>query len=142
MPADSRADLPGGGLRFETYQPDRCRTISVHFSIGGFMPWKLASLGTLLAALALAGCSTPGASEPAKDAAVTDAGHSRCESKAAEFSIGQKASPQLLEQARTRAGAQNARILKPNDMITLEYRSDRLNLNTDDNLVITRVNCG
>ncbi|MDP1249990.1 I78 family peptidase inhibitor, partial [Klebsiella pneumoniae] len=44
--------------------------------------------------------------------------------------------------ARTRAGAQNARILKPNDMITLEYRSDRLNLNTDDNLVITRVNCG
>lgn len=106
------------------------------------MPWKLASFGTLLAALALAGCSTPGASEPAKDAAVADAGHSRCEAKAAEFTIGQKASPQLLEQARTRAGAQNARILKPNDMITLEYRSDRLNLNTDDNLVITRVNCG
>ena len=81
------------------------------------MPWKLASFGTLLAALALAGCSTPGTSEPAKDAAVTDAGHSRCEAKAAEFTIGQKASPQLLEQARTRAGAQNARILKPNDMI-------------------------
>ncbi len=73
---------------------------------------------------------------------MTDAGHSRCESKAAEFTIGQKASPQLLEQARARAGAQNARILKPNDMITLEYRSDRLNLNADDNLVITRVNCG
>ncbi|MDQ0741275.1 I78 family peptidase inhibitor [Pseudomonas sp. W4I3] len=106
------------------------------------MPWKLASFGTLLAALALAGCSTPGASEPGKDATVTDAGHSRCESKAAEFTIGQKASPQLLEQARARSGAQNARILKPNDMITLEYRSDRLNLNTDDNLVITRVNCG
>ncbi len=104
------------------------------------MPWKLASFGTLLAALALAGCSTQGASEPAKDD-VADPGHSRCESKAAEFTIGQKASPQLLEQARTRAGAQNARILKPNDMITLEYRSDRLNLNTDDNLVITRVNC-
>jgi len=107
------------------------------------MPWKLASFGTLLAALALAGCSTPGASEPGKAAATaTDAGHSRCESKAAEFAIGQKASPQLLEQARTRAGAQNARILKPNDMITLEYRSDRLNLNTDNNLVINRVNCG
>ncbi|KTC50203.1 hypothetical protein AO262_02280 [Pseudomonas fluorescens ABAC62] len=74
------------------------------------MPWKLASFGTLFAALALTGCSTPGTSEPAKDAAVTDAAHSRCESKAAEFTIGQ--------------------------------RSDRLNLNTDDNLVITRVNCG
>ena len=106
------------------------------------MPWKLASFGTLLAALVLTGCSTPGTSEPAKDTAVTDAGHSRCEAKAAEFAIGQKASPQLLEQARSRAGAQSARILKPDDMVTLEYRSDRLNLNTDDNLVINRVNCG
>ncbi|WP_330565380.1 I78 family peptidase inhibitor [Pseudomonas yamanorum] len=106
------------------------------------MPWKLASFGTLLAALVLTGCSTSGTSEPAKDTAVTDAGHSRCEAKAAEFAIGQKASPQLLEQARSRAGAQNARILKPDDMVTLEYRSDRLNLNTDDNLVINRVNCG
>ena len=106
------------------------------------MPWKLASFGTLLAAALLAGCSTPGTSESAKDTAVTQAGHSRCESKAAEFAIGKKASPELLEQARTRAGAQNARVLKPNDMVTLEYRSDRLNLNTDDNLVINRVNCG
>ncbi|MGY1446861.1 I78 family peptidase inhibitor [Pseudomonas chlororaphis] len=103
------------------------------------MPWKLASFGTLLAAVVLTGCST---SSPDKDTVVTESGHSRCEAKAAEFAIGKKASPELLEQARTRAGAQNARILKPNDMITLEYRSDRLNLNTDNNLVVTRVNCG
>lgn len=106
------------------------------------MPWKLASFGTLLAAAVLAGCSTAGTSEPAKDTAAAEPVHTRCESKAAAFAVGQKATPQLLEQARSRAGAQNARILKPNDMITLEYRSDRLNLNTDDNLVITRVNCG
>jgi hypothetical protein len=56
--------------------------------------------------------------------------------------IGQKASAQLLEQARVKAGAQNARLLSPHDIMTLEYRSDRLNLNTDDNAVITRVNCG
>ncbi|AZC49783.1 MULTISPECIES: I78 family peptidase inhibitor [Pseudomonas] len=103
------------------------------------MPWKLASFGTLLAAVVLAGCSTSSAD---KDPVATESGHSRCEAKAAEFAIGKKASPELLEQARTRAGAQNARILKPNDMITLEYRSDRLNLNTDTKLVVTRVNCG
>ncbi|WP_045884290.1 I78 family peptidase inhibitor [Pseudomonas chlororaphis] len=103
------------------------------------MPWKLASFGALLAAVVLTGCST---SSPDKEPVVTEGGHSRCEAKAAEFAIGKKASPELLEQARTRAGAQNARILKPNDMITLEYRSDRLNLNTDNNLVIARVNCG
>ncbi len=105
------------------------------------MPWKLASLGTLLVATLLAGCSST-STESAKDPVATDTGHSRCEAKAAEFTIGKKASPELLEQARTRAGAQNARFLKPNDMVTLEYRSDRLNLNTDNNLVVTRVNCG
>ncbi len=104
------------------------------------MPWKLASLGTLLAAAMLAGCSST--SESAKDPVVAEAGHGRCEAKAAEFAIGKKASPELLEQARTRAGAQNARFLKPDDMITLEYRSDRLNLNTDNNLVVTRASCG
>jgi hypothetical protein len=71
-----------------------------------------------------------------------EAGHTRCDAKAAEFAVGKQASPQLLEQARTRSGAQNARILKPNDMITLEYRSDRLNLNTDAKLMVNRVNCG
>lgn len=106
------------------------------------MPWKLASLGTLLAASLLAGCSTTSTESATDPVTTTDTGHSRCEAKAAEFTIGKKASPELLEQARIRAGAQNARILKPNDMVTLEYRSDRLNLNTDDKLVITRINCG
>lgn len=106
------------------------------------MPWKLASLGTLLAVAMLTGCSTPSAESTATDTVVTDTGHSRCDSSAAAFTVGKKASPELLEQARTRSGAQSARILKPDDMVTLEYRSDRLNLNTDANLVITRINCG
>jgi hypothetical protein len=106
------------------------------------MPWKLASLGTLLAASLLAGCSSTSTESATDPVTTTDTGHSRCEAKAAEFTIGKKASPELLEQARIRAGAQNARILKPDDMVTLEYRSDRLNLNTDNNLVITRINCG
>ncbi|MBC3272258.1 MULTISPECIES: I78 family peptidase inhibitor [Pseudomonas] len=105
------------------------------------MPLKFAILGALMAAAMLAGCSTT-SSESAKDPVASESGHSRCEATAAEFTIGKKASPQLLEEARAKAGAQNARFLKPTDMITLEYRSDRLNLNTDNNLVVTRVNCG
>jgi hypothetical protein len=108
---------------------------------GGFMPWKLASLGTLMAVAMLAGCNTT-SSESQKDPVAAETGHSRCEATAAEFTVGKKASPELLEQARKKAGAQNARFLKPDDMITLEYRSDRLNLNTDSNLVVTRASCG
>ncbi|MHC8407938.1 MULTISPECIES: I78 family peptidase inhibitor [unclassified Pseudomonas] len=106
------------------------------------MPWKLASLGTLLAATLLAGCSSTSTETAPDPVTTTDAGHSRCEAKAAEFTLGKKASPELLEQARTRAGAQNARFLMPSDMVTLEYRSDRLNLNTDASQIVTRVNCG
>lgn len=105
------------------------------------MPWKFASLGALMAVALLAGCSTT-SSESQKDPVTTEAGHGRCEATAAEFALGKKASPELLEQARKKAGAQNARFLKPDDMITLEYRSDRLNLNTDQKLMVTRVNCG
>ena len=106
------------------------------------MPWKLASLGTLLAVSLLAGCSSTSTDSAADPVTTTDTGHSRCEAKAAEFTLGKKASPELLEQARIRAGAQNARFLMPTDMVTLEYRSDRLNLNTDATRVVTRVNCG
>ncbi|WP_019407745.1 I78 family peptidase inhibitor [Pseudomonas psychrophila] len=103
------------------------------------MSWKLVSLGSLLAVVALSGCSS---TSDAVKAPVAEAGHTRCDAKAAAFAIGQKASSGLLEQARIKAGAQNARILLPHDVMTLEYRSDRLNLNADDNAIITRVNCG
>lgn len=105
------------------------------------MPWKFASLGSVVAALVLAGCTST--SEPKTPVApVADAGYGRCNAAAAAFAIGQKASAALLEQARVKSGAHNARVLKPSDMVTMEYRSDRLNLNTDDSLTITRINCG
>lgn len=107
------------------------------------MPWKYASSGLVLVAAVLAGCSsTSESSQPSQGAAVTDTGYSRCDAAAAQFVVGKPASAALLEQARVKAGAQTARVLGPNDMVTLEYRSDRLNLNTDQAATINRVNCG
>ena len=104
------------------------------------MPLKFATLGALMAVAMLAGCSTT--SESAKGPVAAEAGSGRCDATAAEFTLGKKASPQLLEEARTRSGSQSARILRPNDMITLEYRSERLNLNVDEQGNVVRVNCG
>ncbi|WP_460415755.1 I78 family peptidase inhibitor [Pseudomonas sp. microsymbiont 2] len=101
-----------------------------------------ASLATLLVASVLAGCST-GGSSGGSSAPVAPAGNDgRCEASGADFTIGKPASPALLEQARKASGSQMARILTPHDVITLEYRSERLNLNVDDKGVVTRVNCG
>ncbi|EIK93273.1 hypothetical protein PMM47T1_27629 [Pseudomonas sp. M47T1] len=104
-----------------------------------------ASSVTLLAILALAGCASSGngsGNGGAASAAPAVASDGRCHAEGAQFAVGKPASPQLLEQARTGSGSQIARILKPHDVVTLEYRSDRVNLNADDSGTITRVNCG
>ncbi|UPF02102.1 I78 family peptidase inhibitor [Pseudomonas mosselii] len=101
-----------------------------------------ASLATLLVASVLTGCSTGGSSGGSSTQASPAGNDGRCEASGADFTIGKLASPELLEQARKASGSQMARILKPHDMITLEYRSERLNLNVDDKGVVTRVNCG
>jgi hypothetical protein len=107
------------------------------------MPWKYASSGLVLVAALLAGCSTTSeSSKPTEGSATTETGHSRCDAAAAQFAVGKPATPAMLEQARVKAGAQTARVLGPNDMITMEYRSDRLNLNTDQTATVNRVNCG
>ena len=104
------------------------------------MPWKIYSVGFVLAASLLSGCaSTP---EPAAQQPDAPVAGGRCEAEGAQFAVGQQASAALLAQARIKAGAQDARFIGPNDMVTLEYRSNRVNLNTDANGKVVRVNCG
>lgn len=108
------------------------------------MPCMRVSSLSLLAVLALAGCSTGGAGSPATDPAPAPVAVTggRCDSDLAKFAVGQTASSALLQQAQQRSGAQTARILRPGDIMTLEYRSERLNLNVDAQGVVARVNCG
>ncbi|HEK1693496.1 TPA: hypothetical protein SMR48_004794 [Pseudomonas putida] len=101
-----------------------------------------ASLATLLVAAVLAGCSTGGNSDGGSAPAAAAGNDGRCEASGADFAIGKQGSADLLEQARKASGSQMARILKPHDMVTLEYRSERLNLNVDEQGKVTRVNCG
>lgn len=102
----------------------------------------LGRTGLAIAALALAsGCSTSTPQAPASPAApAVEAG--RCSSEAAQFAVGQQASQALLEQAKVRSGSLMARILGPHDPVTMDYRSERLNLNADDSGKIVRANCG
>ncbi|WAJ40031.1 I78 family peptidase inhibitor [Pseudomonas sp. GOM7] len=95
----------------------------------------------LTATLLASGCSST-AEKPASAAAPSGSTHDSCTSSAAEHFKGQSASPELLEQARQEAGASSARILTPRSVVTLEYNGQRLNLNVDEQGVITRVSCG
>ncbi|WP_376784900.1 I78 family peptidase inhibitor [Stutzerimonas nitrititolerans] len=102
-----------------------------------FMHVVSATTTLLLASLALLGCQQ---SQPQTQAPSARPGS--CNAEAVQNFVGKTASPALLEQAREQSGAQTARVLRPQDVVTLEYNAQRLNLSTDGELVIQRINCG
>lgn len=98
-----------------------------------------------LAVTALSACATSEHKAPQADATGA-AGPSvemgRCNSQAAQFAVGQQAAQALLEQARVKSGSLMARVLGPHDAVTMDYRSERLNLNADETGKIVRATCG
>lgn len=117
-------------------------------SSAGFLPdspiMRVASfsrLPALLAAVALSACATTlpptgGASAPQAPAARS------CQAEPAQAVIGQSATTSVVEQARQRAGARSARVLRPDQVVTLEFDGTRLNLDVDASSRVVRVRCG
>ncbi|MBD1553828.1 I78 family peptidase inhibitor [Pseudomonas typographi] len=109
------------------------------------MPFKQLSGLAIVATTLIAGCASSGhddspAAAPAANAVVANDG--RCHAEAAQFAVGQAGSPSLLDQARQQSGSQVARVLRPTDMIPMDYRSDRLSLYVDETGKVTRASCG
>jgi hypothetical protein len=65
-----------------------------------------------------------------------------CDADAASGAIGQIATAAVIEQARMDAGAQTARTIAPDQVVTMEYLETRLNLKVDAGNVVTAVTCG
>lgn len=88
--------------------------------------------------------ATPETPAPAAPAAPAEAPgeESACNAEAAQFAIGRAYTPELAEEARRAAGAKVARPLRPGEVVTMEYRGDRLNLGLDEKGNVTRVACG
>ncbi len=108
-------------------------------------------------ALALAACNGPAPEEqdqaldqaqqaaaeaaaPAPDAATPPAGS--CDASQVQGLVGQPYSDAVGEQARQDAGAEKVRTLKPNQPITMEYLGERLNIEVDENNLVSGVRCG
>lgn len=65
-----------------------------------------------------------------------------CDASRAQFAVGRPVSQALVEEARVAAGAGVARVLLPDQPITLEYSAARLNLEVDRRGVVIAVRCG
>jgi hypothetical protein len=56
--------------------------------------------------------------------------------------VGEPESAAVAEQARQQSGARTVRWLRPGQIVTMEYRDDRLNLELDANGKIIAIRCG
>jgi 23S rRNA-/tRNA-specific pseudouridylate synthase len=95
-----------------------------------------------LATLTILGCTTPAAPPAASGPAPARPAASICNAEPAQFAVGKTAGANVVEEARQRSGADMARLLRPNQAVTMEFNAQRLNLDVDTSGVITRVRCG
>ncbi len=107
-----------------------------------------ASTALTLATLALAaGCTSTSPfgspnTSPVPDGATTPPVGGTCNAQPAQGFVGQMSTAKVVEAARVSSGANMARVLRPGQMITKEYDTQRLNLQIDATGRITAVSCG
>jgi hypothetical protein len=65
-----------------------------------------------------------------------------CDASQVQGLVGQALDEAKAEQARADAGAKHVRILKPGQMVTMEFDGERLNIEVDDKGTITALRCG
>ena len=90
----------------------------------------------LLAALALTACTPPPASTPPPPEA------GACNAAPAQGLIGRPASASVAEEAQRLTGARVWRWLRPGQIVTMEYRADRLNLRLNAEDKVAAITCG
>lgn len=65
-----------------------------------------------------------------------------CDTEAVQSLIGTQGSEAVYAKAMQDSGAKAHRALGPNDMATMDFRPDRLNIDLDENGAITGFRCG
>jgi hypothetical protein len=92
------------------------------------------------AALALTGVACTYRTPPPEP---TPAPHAAaCDAAPARHLVGRPASPELAAEAQRRTGARVWRWLRPGQIVTMEYRADRLNIRLDAQDKVEGLSCG
>lgn len=72
----------------------------------------------------------------------TNAEPSECRAEPAEALVGERYRRHVPTRAKRLSGARTVRVLWPGQMMTMDYRVDRVNLRVDHRRRITAVSCG
>ncbi|MCW4460562.1 I78 family peptidase inhibitor [Sphingomonas sp. BT-65] len=66
----------------------------------------------------------------------------RCDAGRVQALVGREARPGVVQRARVRAGARDVRLIRPGQPVTMDFRSDRLNIEVDHRNRIRSARCG
>ena len=92
---------------------------------------------TVLAAASLAGCAS---TTPVAGGPTTPTG--KCNAEGARWAIGSAVNDDVVNRILQGTGSRDARVLRPGQMATMDFREDRVNVDVNDRGAITGFRCG
>ncbi|MGH8063096.1 MAG: I78 family peptidase inhibitor [Pseudoxanthomonas sp.] len=69
-------------------------------------------------------------------------GDGRCDAAPVSWAVGQKADEQVMKKVWQQSGAGLIRPMAPGQVVTLDFRQDRINVHLDADNTITHLDCG
>lgn len=96
------------------------------------------SLSLAVLAVALAGCAStppPAAGGPTPPSGV-------CNAEGARWAIGSAVNDDVVNRILRDTSSRDARVLRPGQMATMDFREDRVNVDVNDRGAITGIRCG
>jgi hypothetical protein len=93
-----------------------------------------------ITAVSIMGC-TPPTSPVGQEPTHADPAF-RCDAAPAQSLVGQPATTELAAQAQRLSGAGLVRWLQPGQIVTMEFREDRLNIELDAQNKVVAIRCG
>lgn len=97
----------------------------------------LLAVGTLIA------CSTmAGQDRMSDDKRLDTDAVAGCTSDSTDWAIGQQASAEVVQRIQRETGSQHVRVIKPGQMVTMDYNPNRVNIDVNDRNEVIAVRCG
>ena len=94
------------------------------------------------AGLALAACATPPSEPTTAPPADTEETAMTCDAEKGQWAVGKLADEALVAKVKADTGSERHRVIPPNTAVTMDYREDRVNIETDAENRVISVRCG